>query len=331
MRALDQLDWDDLKVFVQAARGGSLAGAAKTLRIDQSTVSRRLAHLEAALGTSLFERVPSGLRLSEAGQRLLGHAERVESAVIAMKEEVTPGSGQAGGRVRLATMEGIASLYLAERFGRLHETHPHLTVELLTSPQTVSVNRREADLFLSFFQPSGQGLVSERVGRFRLGLYASPGYLDRAGTPRSIEDLEGHSFVTYVEDLVQVDCVRWLDEIIANRRTVFHSTSMIAQKQAAAGGLGIVLLPSFAVAGRDLLVPVLHDEVSTTRGLWLNVHTDLQFSPRIRAVSVFLKTLFRSDPSLQVDLRLSQPVSVSASASSSKDWPETTQAVRFSR
>jgi DNA-binding transcriptional LysR family regulator len=327
MCALDQLDWDDLKVFVHAARGGSLAGAAKRLRIDQSTVSRRLAHLEGALGVALFERVPSGLRLSAAGQRLLAHAERVESAVIAMREEVTPCSGRAGGKVRLATMEGIASLYLAERFVHLHETHPDLTVELLTSPQTVYVNRRQADLFLSFFKPPGQGLVSERIGRFRLGLYASPSYLDRAGTPRSIRDLGRHAFVTYVEDLVQVDCVRWLDEIIADRRTVFHSTSMIAQKQAAAGGLGIVLLPSFAVAECDLLVPVLHDDVSTTRDLWLNVHTDLQFSLRIRAVSAFLKTLFRSDPSLQIELRAPQPVSVGGAAMSSAGWPKAAQGV----
>lgn len=325
MRALDQLDWDDLKVFVHAARGGSLAGAAKRLRVDQSTVSRRLAHLESALGVSLFERVPSGLRLSEAGQRLLRHAERVESAIIAMEEEVTPASGQAGGRVRLATMEGIASLYLAERFVRLHEMHPDLTVELLTSPQTVYVNRREADLFLSFFKPPGQGLVSERIGRFRLGLYASPGYLDRAGTPRSIQDLERHAFVTYVEDLVQVDCVRWLDEIIADRRTVFHSTSMIAQKQAAAGGLGIVLLPSFAVNERDALVPVMPDGLSTTRDLWLNVHIDLQFSPRIRAVSAFLKALFRSDPSLQVELRPVRPVSLLHPSGVPNNWQDGAQ------
>ncbi len=303
MRALDLLDWDDLKVFINAARGGSLAGAAKRLRVDQSTVSRRLAHLEGALGIALFERVPSGLRLSEAGQRLLGHAERVESAVIAMGEEVSPSTGQAGGRVRLATMEGIASLYLAERFGSLRETHPDLTVELVTSSQTVYVNRREADLFLSFFKPPGQGLVSELVGRFRLGLYGAPGYLARAGIPTSLDDLREHAFVSYIDDLIQVDCVRWLDDVVRDRRVVFHSTSMIAQKQAAAGGLGLVLLPSFAVSGRDDLVPVLHEAASTSRDLWLNVHTDLQFAPRIRAVAGFLKGLFRSDPSLQLGLR----------------------------
>ncbi|KQP09482.1 LysR family transcriptional regulator [Methylobacterium sp. Leaf93] len=302
MAALDLLDWDDLKVFLNAARGGSLAGAAKRLRGDQSTVSRRLAHLESALGIALFERVPSGLRLSEPGQRLLGHAERVESAVIAMGEEVSPSAAQASGRVRLVTMEGIASLYLAERFMRLRETHPDLAIELVTSSQTVYVNRREADLFLSFFKPPGQGLVSEQVGRFRLGLYGAPAYLARAGMPQSVDDLRHHAFVSYISDLIQVDCVRWLDDVVLDRHIVFHSNSMIAQKNAAAGGLGLVLLPSFAVKARDDLVPVLHETASTSRDLWLNVHTDLRFSPRIQAVTGFLKRLFRADPSLQVGM-----------------------------
>lgn len=300
MHALDLLDWDDLKVFLNAARGGSLAGAAKRLRVDQSTVSRRLAHLEAALGLALFERVPSGLRLSEAGQRLLRHAERVESAVIALGEEVCPLAGQAGGRVRLATMEGIASLYLAERFGALREAYPDLTVELVTSSQTVYVNRREADLFLSFFRPPGQGLISEQVGRFRLGLYGAPDYLARTGMPDSLAELHRHDFVSYVDDLIQVDCVRWLDDVTRDRRTVFHSTSMIAQKHAAAGGLGLVLLPSFAVSARDNLVPVLPEAATTARDVWLNVHSDLQFAPRIRAVASFLKAVFRADPSMQI-------------------------------
>jgi DNA-binding transcriptional LysR family regulator len=70
---------------------------------------------------------------------------------------------------------------------------------------------------------------------------------------------------------------------------------------AAAGGLGLVLLPSFAVEGRADLVPVLHDRLSTTRELWINVHNDLQFVSRIRAVSGFLKAMLKADPMMQVD------------------------------
>jgi DNA-binding transcriptional LysR family regulator len=270
------------------------------LRVDQSTVSRRIAHLECTMGMALFERLPSGLRVNEAGERLLCHAERIESAIIAMREDVQGGSRMAG-RVRLATMEGIASLYLASRFSRLRRQYPDLTIELLTSPQTVSVNRREADLFLSFFMPSGLGMVSEKLGCFQLGLYGSRSYFEREGMPENPADLTQHSFVTYIDDLIQLNSVRWLDDVIKNPTVSFHSNSMIAQMNAAAGGLGLVLLPSFAADGRDDLVPVLHDRLSTTRELWINVHNDLQFVPRIRAVSGFLKAMFKADPIMQAD------------------------------
>ncbi len=197
MKDFNSLDWDDLKVFLHAARGGSLGSAARRLKVDQSTISRRIAHLESTLGIALFERLPSGLRVNEAGDRLLCHAERIESAVIAMREDVQCGGSRMAGRVRLATMEGIASLYLASRFSRLQRQHPNLTVELLTSPQTVSVNRREADLFLSFFQPRGQGMVSERLGCFKLGLYASRDYLDQQRHAR----LPGGSAATQLRHL----------------------------------------------------------------------------------------------------------------------------------
>ena len=233
MQTFDLLDWNDIKVFLGAARGGSLAAAAKRLRVDQSTVSRRLASLESALGLALFERLPSGLRLSDVGQRLLQHAEQVESAVISFHQEDHPGNGCIGGRVRLATMEGIASLYLAERLWGLRERYPALTVDLVTSAQTVYVNRREADLFLSFFKPPGRGLISEQIGAFRLGLYAAPGYLARQGYPVDLQSLRQHYFVSYVDDLVQVDCVRWLDDLLEEPQTVFRSNSMIAQKSAA--------------------------------------------------------------------------------------------------
>ncbi|MCJ2046857.1 LysR family transcriptional regulator [Methylobacterium sp. J-078] len=302
MQTFDLLDWNDIKVFLGAARGGSLAAAAKRLRVDQSTVSRRLASLESALGLALFERLPSGLRLSDVGQRLLQHAEQVESAVISLQHEDHPGNGCIGGRVRLATMEGIASLYLAERLWGLRERHPALTVDLVTSAQTVYVNRREADLFLSFFKPPGKGLISQQIGAFRLGLYAAPSYLARQGCPVDLRSLKQHHFVSYVDDLVQVDCVRWLDDLIEEPQTVFRSNSMIAQKSAALGGFGLVLLPSFAVTARDDLVPVLHDTAFTVRELWLNVHADLQFAPRVRAVMAYLKDTFTSD----IQFRLSE-------------------------
>ncbi len=302
----DTLNWDDLRVFLHAARAGNLSQTAKRLRLDHSTVSRRIAQMEASLGIAVFERHRTGLKLNEIGERLLRHAERVESAVIAIREEASAGETEAlVGTVRLATMEGIASLYLARRFANLRRTAPQLTVELVTSAQTVYVHKREADLFVSFFQPPGPGLISERIGKFRLGLFASQAYLDSHGMPENLRELQDHWFVSYIEDLIQVDSVRWLADIIEEPKVAFHSNSMIAQMNAAAGGLGIVLLPSFATSNRPDLIPVLPGLASTTREVWLNVHSDLQFAPRIRAVRAFLRNTLKQDPDMQVTLTAS--------------------------
>ncbi len=300
--AFDTLDWDDLRVFLQAARAGNLSQAAKQMRLDHTTVGRRIAQLEAALGVAVFERHRTGLKLNDVGQKLIVHAESVESAVIAIREHTDAGGkDRVSGVVRLATMEGIASLYLAQRFGRLRAAEPGLTVELVTSPQTVYVHRREADLFLSFFRPPGQGLVSERIGAFDLGLFASRAYLDANGLPGTADDLADHWFVSYVEDLIQLDAVRWLADAVEQPRVAFHSNSMIAQRAAAIGGLGIVMLPSFAVTDGTDLVAVLPDRCRARRDVWLNVHGDLQFAPRIRAVARYLKAMLRQDDFMQVE------------------------------
>ncbi|BAT61542.1 HTH-type transcriptional regulator GltC [Variibacter gotjawalensis] len=294
----DNLDWDDLRVFLHVARTGNLTQAARRLRIDPSTVSRRIAQLESSLGLAVFQRQRVGLKLSEIGESLLRHIETMESALVSFREQVGAEETSVGGTVRLATMEGIASLYLAERLGGLKKIAPELTIELITSSQTVHVNRREADLFLSFFKPPGQGLVSEKIGGFLLKLYASEEYLEAHGTPADAAALQEHVFVSYVEDLIQVDSVRWLRDVIEAPNVSFHSTSMIAQTTAAAGGLGIVLLPTFSVSRCPELKCILDGKVQTGREVWLNVHTDLQFSPRIRTVTAFLKKLFKSDPAM---------------------------------
>jgi len=139
--------------------------------------------------------------------------------------------------------------------------------------------------------------VSEKLGGFKLGLYAAPSYLDRRGTPSTVAELAEHDFVTYIEDLIQVDTVRWLDEVVQNPRVVMHSSSMIAQRNAAISGLGIVLLPRFAVHETTPLVPLLHEQAFTSREIWSSVHQDLQFAPRIRTVIGFLTRQIQADMS----------------------------------
>jgi DNA-binding transcriptional LysR family regulator len=192
-------------------------------------------------------------------------------------------------------MEGIASLYLSEQFVEFKRRQPGITVELVTSSTDVRISHREADVFLGFFEPRGPNLQIQRIGRFPLHLYAHPDYLAAAGKPKSVADLRQHRFVGYIDDLIQLDAVRWLEEAVENPPLAFQSTSMIAQMFTAAAGAGIVMLPTFARAERFGLVPVLQGRVKVTRDVWMSSHQYLRRVPRITAVAAFVAEVIARD------------------------------------
>lgn len=285
-------DWDDLRFFLELARQGRLAPTARRLRVDHTTVSRRVAELERALDRKLFDRGEDGFQLTEAGRRLLPQAE-----AMAQSAETIASLRDAGvaGRVRLATMEGIASQYLARRLPALAAAHPALLVELVTSPALINLTKREADVSLSFVPARGPKLQLRQIGAFSLFLYASPAYLAARGVPQDRDALATHDFVDYVEDLVAIPEVHWLLDVIAEPRVVFRSSSMHAQQTAAANGAGLVLLPSFAGEADARLVPVLRPVVRTERPIWLGVHEELAWLPRVRTLTRFLEETIAAD------------------------------------
>lgn len=292
---LNRLNWNDLRIFLTVARSKTLSSAAKQLAVDDSTVSRRITHLEYHLNSALLERDYQGIHLTPQGERLLQHVEEMERAALSLIESVSNTVSETHGRVRVASMEGIATLYLAGQFATLKARHPSLQVELVTSSTMIHVNRREADIFLSFFPLEARGLDALPIGEFSLYLYASKSYLTQNGCPKSKKDLINHDFISYINDLIQLDTVRWLDEAISQPNIVFCSTSMLSQMYAAAAGMGIVMLPNFAHAENLGLVKILYDQMTVSRTLWMSVHQDLRYTRRIKTTMSFLYEIFKKD------------------------------------
>ena len=141
---------------------------------------------------------------------------------------------------------------------------------------------------MSFVCPSASRLIARKIGRFDLRLYAASAYLERHGTPESVSDLQDHLFVDYIDDLVQIPAVRWLHDAVQDPQVVFRSSSMVAQQNAAAAGIGLVVLPSFTGARDKRLRPLLTDQRSIKRDLWLAVHEDLRNLSRVKALTEFL-------------------------------------------
>jgi len=292
---LNRLSWDDLRIFLSVARAGNLSKAGRALTMDHATVGRRVSALEFALGTPVFERDRTGYRLNAQGRDMLTFVEAIEANVLALGDTLDADHPDLTGHVRIATMEGIASLYLSEQCVELKRQHPSIAIELVTSAHDVRISHREADIFLGFFEPLGANLDIRRIGQFPLHLYAHAVYLRESGTPKSVKDLRKHRFVGYIPDLIQLDAVRWLDDVIVNPSVGFFSSSMLAQMFAAASGAGIVMLPAFARAERFGLVRILDGQIDVRRDVWLSSHQYLQRVPRMRKVATFLAEIMERD------------------------------------
>jgi len=287
--------WDDLKMFLEVARHGSVHAAAKRLRLDHSTVCRRIGRLESLLAVKLFDRSRKGIAVRSEAQGLLKHIEQMDRHAGHLEDAFVRGKSTTTQVVRIATMEGIASGYLARRLPALAQFGPNVKIELVSIPQAVDLSRKEADVFLSFFNPDARGLKSTLFGTFSLFLYCSKDYLRRHGAPRTREDLDAHVFVGYIDDLLTINAVRWLDEVVTAPDMSFHSNSVFAQCNAAVSGLGIALLPTFVGEGVAGLQRILPENVSVRREVWVSVRTEQSHLSRIKAATQFLKHIFAHD------------------------------------
>jgi len=282
------LDWNDLQYFLSVARTGRLTEAARRLGTDHATVSRRVKALETALAARLFERSPRGYALTEAGERLLVHAERMESSAARMQSEIAGENMALGGAVRLGAPDGFGSYFLAPRIGTLTRQYPGLDLQIVAMPRVFSLSKREADIAIGFHRPTEGRLVSRKLTDYRLHLYASRSYLACHDPIESRDDLAGHLVIGYIPDLIFAPELDYLPQVSPQIKPRLTSTNLIAQMRATAAGTGLCVLPDFMAVENADLRPVLPNQIDIVRTFWLVLHADLRDTARVRAVADFI-------------------------------------------
>jgi DNA-binding transcriptional LysR family regulator len=285
-------DWDDLRVLLALARAGSLAGAAKALKVDPTTVGRRLAALEAALGGRLAKRTPEGVSLTTEGEIAVAVAQNMDEAVQALRRQL---DNDTSGVVRLTCTEAFMQ-HLFRYLPELQRAHPGLLVEYISDNAPLDLARGEADVALRFYRPTGGGIVAKKAGTVGWGLYGSDAYLARKGTV-DLGSLSDHEVVCFDESLKNVPGALWLAEHARGASVVFRGNGPRALCEAVAAGLGIAVLPCFLAAGNPLLRR-LSPAVLTVSDAWTAVHEDLRSAPRVRAVLDFVHSAFVRDRAL---------------------------------
>lgn len=285
-------NWDDVRFFLTVHRQGNLARAGTSLKLDPTTVGRRVTALESKLGARLFDRTASGYRLTAAGRRMLPRAEGIEREALAVERDVAGTDQRLQGTVRLSATEMLTTRFIAPYLSKFRERFPDITLDLVCTNRDLNLARREADIALRLARPDHEDLVVKKLFTIDLGVYAAVDYVDRFGMPPTSGDLSGHRVVLFADAKPFRRENAWAAENLHNAHTSMRSDSVSSIYSAIVGGVGVGLLPCLIADNESRLIRVPLQGAPAPRSVWQAVHEDLQHSARIRAVLDFLGFLF---------------------------------------
>jgi DNA-binding transcriptional LysR family regulator len=283
------LDWNDLQYFLAIAREGSTLAAGRALRTSQTTVARRVAALERALGLPLFEKRQAGYVLTPAGEELIERATQVESSAKAFSEAAAAHGRDLRGTVRITSediyMNGLVSPLLRE----FHDLHPEIMIELDAAQEMRDLGEGEADIAVrssSKHQPAG--LVGRQLGKDDWTLYCSRSYAARHGAPASVDDLRSHAIVGGGGGNLWRHYQAWLQQLGLEDRVAMHHANSTGLLSAVRSGLGIAVLPCVLADSDPDLIRCIAPRADHGRVLWLLTHERVRHEPRVRTVIDFL-------------------------------------------
>ncbi|MFU8816474.1 MAG: LysR family transcriptional regulator [Pseudomonadales bacterium] len=279
----DDLDWNLVKTFVTVAECGSLAAAAAMLGLAHPTVARHVQNLEAALGVSLFDRRTSGLKLNDAGRRLVSAAREMLNGAKAFEMATHAVRSTGSGLVRITASEFLADVFpeLLAPLRQAGDDDDVTTIQLLVGNNLLNLLEGEADIAIRHVQPQQQDLVCRRLAGLPLGLYASRAYLAERGVP-TIANVGRHRFIDGVNRARLSHGAKQRGFELHKDQFVFRSDYFAGRLSGAIGGWGIALVPVHVGRRHPELVQVLVETPDMALDMWLVGRQDVRTTPYLR-------------------------------------------------
>lgn len=274
---------DDLLIFLAVSRSGKFTTAAQALGLNHTTVSRRIAALEKALGGRVLARAAGGWEVTELGAEAALVAERIEAAVGSLGPSDTA-PDPITGVVRMTATDGFSAYVAAPAVARLRREHPGLSVEIVTVTRRALQQRSGLDIEVVVGTPQVHRAEAIRLGEYRLGMYASRAYLADKGTPASVEELTQHQLVYFVDSMLQVDDLDAPRRLVPTMRDGLSSTNVFVHVEATRAGAGVGFLPCFMADRHPDLVHLLPSNFAELLPYWMVLRPDSMRRPAVAAV-----------------------------------------------
>ena len=285
---------EDLRFFLAVRQAGSIKGGARLLKVDHSTVSRRLAALEEALDARLFERTPEGLLETDVARAIGPLAERIELLTRELQDAANAASDSPTGPVRIAVSPLVADHFLIPLVPELQRRFPNIAFDIVADISRTNVLRREADIAIRQHPtgkaPAESSALAMKIGIFAFAAYASPAYLERHGRPQGglAPNLAGHRMISTGKWAPGNAWNEQLDNPAEYVLTVYPFSTATA---AAATGVGIAVLPCLGADTDPRLVRLTPP--LDCFDIWVVSSPEVQANQRVRAVKEALIELLR--------------------------------------
>lgn len=282
------LEWDDLRYVLAVATEGSLAGAARSLGVNHTTVLRRIGAFEQKLGLRLFERLPTGYVLTAGGEELVAAARHIDDTVTALGRKLAGQDLRLSGVLRITTTDTLMGSILPEILAEFRDSHPGIGIEVAVSNLMFNLTRRDADVAIRPARDPPETLVGRRIAKIAFAIYGSPLYL----AAHQAKALADHRWIAPDDSLAATSVAQWMRSTVPLSEIALRADSLLAARNAAQAGLGLVALPCYLGDSTPDLVCVAGPVAEMETALWILTHEDLKNVARIRAFTEFAAQAF---------------------------------------
>ncbi|WP_299599868.1 LysR family transcriptional regulator [uncultured Tateyamaria sp.] len=277
-------DWTHLRAFLATAETGSLSAAARQLGLAQPTIGRQVSALEDALRLTLFERTSRSMTLTDAGRDLLIEARKMGDAAARITVMAQGRTQGLDGIIRVTASDMMSAYVLPDTLLKLRDLAPRLRVDVIAANDIRDILKREADIAIRHVRPTEADLIARKIGDSSAHLYASKSYVAARGSPKTVEDLKEHDFISMADDDAFVAAMEEYGIPVSRANLRSGSTSGITTWELLRKGFGIFPMSDHIGDQFDDAVRLLDGVTDLSFPVWLVTHRELHTSKRIRLV-----------------------------------------------
>jgi DNA-binding transcriptional LysR family regulator len=288
---LEGVSWDDIGLIASIAEFGSLRQAAKSLKMNASTLNRHVERLETSLGTAIVDRLPQGFVLNDAGRSVAEIARDMQRHFLRL-QDVASQDQHAQGQVKIAITEGLGTFWVAPKLAQFTQQNPDILINMESSMGLCNLLQNEADIAIQFKKPEHSDLIVSKICNIHVYPFASIDYIAKYGIPIIGQKISNHKIVLQKSEQITNNAIsEFMNMNKIKENIAFVTNSSLAHLYAVERGLGIGGLPTFAMAMGARLVPIdvnFHHSLE----LWISYRREMRKIKRVSIVIDWLRSIF---------------------------------------